>query len=296
MKLNFTSHRLTGTTAILLAILLISSCSDHGDIKTHELDGEYLFGKVKSVKEFSYEASERFGKIEKGDRGRKSDFWEHDKFQVFNPQGNTIEITTYESNGNLLAKYSYKYQYDNKENVTERSGYKSDATLTDKIVYKYDDKDNLVEVETYNSDGTLDDKKTYQYDVNGNNIEENVYSSNGNLSYKFVTKYDDNGNNVERIQYDSDGTISDKLTIEYDGNDNATELKWYNKDGSLSSIFTWSHDEQGNQTERRKYEPDGSLTAKTTYEYDDRNNSVMSVDFENEAPTFMLVREIEYFD
>ena len=134
---------------------------------------ENLKGKVKSYSEFTYEAEERFGKIEKGER--KGNFFESDLKKSYDEKGNIIEENSYNSDGRLYLKYTYKY----------------------------DEKGNKIEQNSYNSDGRLETKWTYKYDKKGNKIEENGYISDGILYDKYTFKYefDKQGNWINRIDF-----------------------------------------------------------------------------------------------
>ena len=70
-----------------------------------------LKGKVKSIKEKFFEAVEKIGDIEKGNRKR-----ENDSHTMFNYQGNEIEENGFDADGSLIYKNTYKYDYDNKGN------------------------------------------------------------------------------------------------------------------------------------------------------------------------------------
>lgn len=127
------------------------------------------------LSEFSYEAKERFGKIEKGNRIRSNDF----DFQI---------------------------KYDDQGNRIEENGYNSDGNLSFKYTYKYDDQGNRIEVNEYNSDGSIYGRCTYKYNEKGNRIEENEYDTDDSLSYKYTYKYeyDTYGNWVKRIDFEDE--------------------------------------------------------------------------------------------
>ncbi len=164
-----------------------------------------LKGKVKSFTNFSYEAIERFGKIEKGE---KIDY-DLGNFQIkYNDKGNIIEENRYNLDGSLDEKSTYQYKYDTKGNKIEKNEYNSDGSLSYKKVYKYDSKGNLIEGNDYYSNGKLD--KNYKYDTKGNIIEENNYIYDGSLVKKYTYKYDNKGNRIESNEYDSDGILNIK--------------------------------------------------------------------------------------
>ena len=148
MKMNYFT--------LFFVALFFQSCT----IEKRENDWteENLKGKVKSYSQFAYEAEERFGKIEKGER----EFYESFLKKSYDKKGNIIEWNSYNSDGRLQYKYTYKY--DKKGNKIEFNSYDSDGRLGGKYTYKYDEKGNKIEENSYDSDGRLDPKWTYKYE------------------------------------------------------------------------------------------------------------------------------------
>ncbi|MCK9414889.1 MAG: hypothetical protein M0Q53_21525 [Prolixibacteraceae bacterium] len=115
----------------LFVALIAQSCSKEkieNDWKRDNLQGKVLF-----LSEFSYEAKERFGKIEKGNRIRSNDF----DFQIkYDDQGNRIEVNEYNSDGSIYGRCTYKY--NEKGNRIEENEYDTDDSLSSKYTYKYE--------------------------------------------------------------------------------------------------------------------------------------------------------------
>ena len=145
-----------------------------------------LNGKVKSLTEVSYEAIERFGKIEKGK------ILHEDLQKVFNENGNEIESTQYSSTGDYYLKWNYSYDDFGKK--VDGSRFISDDSSTIKFSFVYDNRGNQIEMATYNSDGSIEEKRTRVYDEFDNEIELSIYDSDGSLKDKITYKYDENGN------------------------------------------------------------------------------------------------------
>ena len=183
----------------------------------NDLTKKKLKGKVKSIKETTYQAVEKFGQIEKGDVLVDSSavYTDDGHFKIYNEKGNKIEENYYNSNGRLYSKTTYKY--DEKGNMIEDNFYDSDdGSLIYKNTYKYDEKGNKIEEYHYDEDGKFNYKYTYKYDEKGNNIEKNNYDSNGRLDSKYTYEYDKNNNWTQRIEYKN--TIPHRITeriIEY---------------------------------------------------------------------------------
>ena len=222
---------------VILSVLCLVSCNQSE--KKNDLTEENLKGKVKSITENTYEAVDKFGQIEKGDVLYDRDF----SFTIYDKNGNKIEYISYDSDGRLDSKYTYKY--DENGNMIEDNSYDSDG-LYYKYTYKYDEKGNEIECISYDSDSRLNFKATYKYNEKGNIIEKNYYDSDGRLNFKATYKYDKKGNNIEYNICYSDGSL-DKTTYKY------------------------------------------------KYEYDKNNNWTQQVTYENNKPTQITERIIEYY-
>ena len=166
---------------VILSVLCLVSCNQSE--KKNDLTEENLKGKVKSIKETTYKAIEKFGQIEKGDVL-------YDVFNdpfitiIYNEKGDRIEENHYNSDGSLDYKVTYKY--DENGNKIEGNIYFSDGSLLEKYTYKYDEKGNIIEKNRYNSNGSLDEKYTYkyEYDKNNNWIQQVVYENNKPIGIK----------------------------------------------------------------------------------------------------------------
>ena len=109
---------------------LLLGCDYFMNKKKTDLEDDNLNGKVKSVKEIEYNAIDKFGKIQKGEKSTYGD----SKFTLYNKDGNKIK----DSVGSLLSKDRNKiiYKYDSGNRI-EESWYKSDGSLEGKGIYKY---------------------------------------------------------------------------------------------------------------------------------------------------------------
>ena len=123
---------------IILATLSVLCLASYGQLekkteKKNDLTEENLKGKVKSIKETTYKAVDKFGQIEKGDVL-------NNYFNIYNEKGNKIEDNFYDSDGNLSSKDTY--EYDEKGNKIEKNVYDSNGRLGYKFIYKYNEKGN----------------------------------------------------------------------------------------------------------------------------------------------------------
>ena len=141
---------------IILATLSVLYLVSYGQSKKkNDLTEENLKGKVKSIKETTYEAVDKFGQIEKGNVF-------YDRFS-------------------LLFNSPFTIIYNEKGNKIEKNYYNSDGSLKSKTTYKYDKKGNNIEYNICYSDGSLDKttyKYKYEYDKNNNWTQQVTYENN----------------------------------------------------------------------------------------------------------------------
>ena len=202
---------------ILFVALIAQSCSN--EKIENDWTRDNLQGKVLSLSEFSYEAKDRFGNIEKGKFKRydwENDFYLDSDFQIkYDEKGNKDVLNIYSHiDRQVIAKYVY--QYDENGNMTEMNIRSKYGSLKNKFFYKYDENGNMTEENRYDSDGIKYGKDTYKYDEKGNKIEENMYNSDGSLRSKDTYKYDEKGNKIEENMYNSDGSLRSKNTYKYE--------------------------------------------------------------------------------
>ena len=307
---------------LLFTVLLIVtlSCSVENDLSKTELKG-----KVKSVKEISYSAIKKFGKLTKDVKKRENNK-EYDTYKEYNIEGNIILEQKYYSSGSMRDQNSFKYKgmlklgfdtefyngdkilnfksifkYDDKRNIIEESNYYDiDESPVKKTTYKYDDKGNQVEMAIYSEDGNLNLKDISKYDNKGNKVEFNSYSGNGDLRFKSIYEYDDQGNEVEWISYNEDGKLEFKYIYEYDDNGNQVKYMRYNENDKLNFIAIYKYDDNGNVVEKSLKinaiaEP--FSIESYTYEYDNKNNWIKKTIEKTESFDFYIIeREIEYFN
>ena len=269
--------------ALLLFIIISFNSCNNKKIK-NGWEEDKLKGKVKSYTQFSYEALERFGKIEKG--ALIKDIFANLQ-NNYDEVGNLIERNTFREGSIVDIEDKDTYKYDKKSNKVEAKSYSSDGSLSYKETFKYDENNNMIEHNGYSSDGSLSYKETFKYDENNNMIEQNNYSSDGILTSKETFKYDEKSNNIEANYYSSDGSLTYKFTFKYDENNNMIEKNGYSSDGRLDEKCAYKYDEMGNISEYLLYDSDGSIILKVTEKYDDKGNMKESCSDENK-------REYEY--
>ena len=95
------------TLLVLFVALIAQSCSNENIENDWTRDN--IQGKVLSYSEFSYEAENRFGNIEKGERNRQFSIGTDHQIK-YDEKGNEIEYNRYNSDGSLDYKFTYKYE------------------------------------------------------------------------------------------------------------------------------------------------------------------------------------------
>jgi len=281
----------------LLFVVLILSSSSVNKQKS-DLDKENLKGNVKSLRQVSFYAVEKFGAITKGKRGGESLIESNDFHNKYNEKGFLIERNSYLDGTLYLIEI---YTYDDNDNNIEVFQSTSEGE-NGKVIYNYDDKGNLIEENSYYPDDSLKAsyKYTNKYDNNDNLIEQNTYLSNGSLSWREIYTYDKNGKLIENNKYQSNGSFDNKDTFKYDNNGYLIEITRYLPDSSLYYKDRYIYDEKGNPIERNYDRPsDGKFTTsfKDTYQYDydEKNNWIKKVHFKDKIPKHIIEREIKYY-
>jgi hypothetical protein len=277
-----------------------------------KLSEQNLQGNVKYISESDYEATYKFGEIEKS----KLICRYYTQFDKFGKK----KLGKEKSFGEEI---KYVNNYDANNNIIETNFYKSDTILAIKIKYKYDQNGNEIEKCTYGRGDIIAEKKIFQYNLNNDIIEENLYNSKNKLSSKIKYKYDIRGNKIEESEYNSDGSLFKKITIKYDIMNRNIETNWDESDGEdITPKFknqksTYKYDGKGNIIET-KYYKDGVYSGETIYKYDGRgniiedNSGIQSVEsykeeydkngnwikkitFYNDEPKEIKEREIKYY-
>ncbi|AFL96689.1 hypothetical protein ACQ1Q1_08150 [Ornithobacterium rhinotracheale] len=249
---------------ILITLSAISLWACDKQHKKTDAEEMHLKGKVKSVKQTTYKAVEKFGQVE---RGSESGFNNDNFYVVFNEKGNCIEEVRYNSEGNIDRKSTLAY--DEKENCIERVRYNAEGSIDEKMTLAYDDKGNKIECVFYNSDDSIYSKSTYAYDEKGNCIEEVWYNSEDSIDVKSTYFYDEKGNVRTVVWYDSEGSMTRKNIYDYEGNQ--IQVDYYNSEGKFY---------------RETY----------TYEYDTHDNWIKKITYKNDKAESIAEREITYYE
>lgn len=283
-----------------------------------ELQNRNLFGRIKSIKEMSYEII--------GKKNKMANIWEPTNSiknlpylervinsQIVEEKLKKIEYVFFHKNGNLEEEKScdsednlnsrITYQYDNAKNKIKETSFDSTGKIWNQIIYQYDDNGNLLkEIDAIpNSPNSIIRDYSYKFDLNGNIMEKTFSINEGKIIVESY-KYEENGNIfIESIIYNEDGEI------EY----SSTEI--INKNGKFvkdSNDSTYEYDESGNIVKVSHFF-NGETEFSYCYVFDKIGNWVkrleeryhIDFDFYHNTRIYVRIgkvtlikREIEYYD
>lgn len=290
----------------------IKKFNDKGKLIEQKL--YYSDGTIYLEEEYIYDEENNLTKI-KGrtvNRGLKTtNIIDEEKNYIYNSNGNKVKAKYY-TDSSLVLKRIYKY--DDKGLLSKikikswpmKNVYKKDREgnlikseywdkfYKSKEVYKYDNKGNKIKHKKFNSDGTKD---TSTYSKNGTKQGSKFHSSDGSLISKEVWEFDINGNKIEYIKYDTDLKIIDKTNYEYNSHNKLTTTYSYIDKETLSYKSLYKYDEKHNLIEEVDEYVIGEYVTRnsTQYVYDEIGNWIKKIDISDNAPSYIIERNYEYF-
>jgi len=183
--------------------------------------------------------------------------------------------------------------------VTEESGEIQKERLLFKEISQYNKKGYLKAVNKCKPDGSVEYKITFRHDEKGNLTERNILKADGSFLYKESYIYDDKGTLTEKKGHKPDGSIEHSETFIYDDKGNIIEMNLFDPIGRLRNVSIYKYDDQGKLIEKEGYNTDGSLAYNVTFTYnetvDKHGNWLIVTVFQDEKPTSITEREIEYY-
>lgn len=254
--------RLLIVSISLLTFISCGEMSSFGDSDNQNNDWKRLKlqGKVKAIKEIKFIAVGNFSEITNGEKVKHI----YNKEFLFNLDGYKIE----------------------------QNDYIPDGTLANRIMYLYQN-NKLIEYNEYDSQGLLFGTGKYEIGDDDRPKRLNYKTNDGRYNWFETYKYDNNGNVIEVNHYRTEKAIDSKEVYHYNSDD-FLESSELTKDGKLVTTNTYKTDKDGSRTEM-SYGQDNS-TFTYIYNYDSKGNWVKKIVFENNSPSGVLIREIEYFN
>jgi len=291
------------------------------------IDNDYTFnlndynikGEVESIKRTTWSAQQEEGVIKKG-RPRYGG-WSVVKLDYFNKSGILIKEEGYGVDNDLLRKYSYLINKDGK--LIEEEIVYYDENVVIPVIYHYDKKNKLIERIRYDPDKDIRRRDIYVYDNNGiisetigcnssppcyysiyeiNEVENSVLIKSLERNSSELLKYDTSGNWIEKSDYEN-GVMSHQIQRAFDVKGNLTERAAYYSDGKrkrLTVKFNFTYDQNDNITKEIeiRFNENGvrSYDEKSfTYKYDLKGNWVERIEYENNLPKEIQLRELNYY-
>ena len=203
-----------------------------------------LYGKVKSVKEYTINLDKHGKPIKKDTSGNS--------IYTFNERGDETSFLNFfttlrKKPLGVYPEQVYTTVYDDKGNRIKTYWHNSSG----KGLITYNENGKIAERTVYNY--TLREKSIIKYDENGHETEDDLYFENGTVKYQTILNYKDNGNEIDVDEHSND-SAQWKSVIKYskDGY-RRFEIDSYLPDGSLNSIQRENYeafDEHGNWTKK----------------------------------------------
>jgi len=229
-KKNYWLWILAGILIVVIGAVSVFFIENNNKTAMNDLKIANLRGNVKSVREITYNAENKFGELIKGDRYGGSDGKFDDKPWSELPLMHPLSSAAIYPFKNSLIKY-------------EKNGCISDIIIYDennqidtKYIYKYDDKGKKLERAQYDDKGKLENKFVFNYEPNGQ-LNSMICSNYPDIYCRAKpTQFDKNGNiTIIQLSYKDE---SDDINCKYDKNNNLigfsmggeeTEVKYDNK-------------------------------------------------------------------
>lgn len=255
---------------IIFIYVMILGCK-----KTYtDVENLNLIGNVKEVSSIKYEAIEKFGKVEKGERVAvaESKYWEgfsDCSLVMFGEDKRLISESTYDEYGSLV----YKIQY-NEDTILDITS--SEGELIGKKIRNH--KWFPTEEFLYDSEGKLKFRNTFEYS-DDKLLEANTFDREDNVLKKVEYKYNANG---------------------YCENKQTTEVESYRYRGRSSAPQivkreSFEYDSNGNIISVRVEKGDNISKLLFRYKFDQFDNWVEKIEYVSSIPKFVTEREIKYY-
>ncbi len=287
--------------------------------KDNDLTKMELKGKVKSLREITYEVIDKFGEIEKTKKVKDVEY-------IFDLKGNKIKELFYNQTG--FADFIVKYDYDVKTYKIKSKTIMINNFLSSKTIYGYDKTNKLIHEKEYDSNGDINSKTLYSYSndklseiVKYNyNKEDKKFEIWDKTTYKYnqyslmsqeiyetfflkqsIDKtdylYNDRGKLIEKNYINgSMRELDTKSQYVYNEKEELIELRMYGNNEPWIEKYSYN---QGNLIELliEKYKNTKlNETILKNYSFDKNGNWINSQSFKNDIPIYLRERNIQYYE
>ncbi len=233
---------------------------------------------------------------------------------------NESNITMYDQNGHLCARYTFdspdemlEYKYSNRGNITEmviRNIVSSDSIITRKSVFIYDDIDNIIECTTHFTANDWESTTNFDYDQDGYLVAEQSFDADGAPILEGIYKHDDTGNVVEYLEILASGHIQRKEIFAFDDSSKMIEMNFYSYssddvpilwdtisfDGEYKPVQSIHFSYSGPDWDNPLVYSTSNFSYVTHDEYGNWTKAIVSYSDEFESGECTLTRIIEYYE
>lgn len=299
-----------------VVIFLLFSCSKD---EKNDLEAYGINGRVRNLKETSYNVIEKFGEITKDSIIRSTHVEFDGNGKILEARSLVSKVTLFSSNSHFTKKY------DERGNLIEYKRLNTDGSISDKTESVYDEEDRIVEVryfdsnvnlldiekviyendskviyESFSKSGALSGKRVTDLDARGNIVSDFQYGFDGDLISKKISSYDSDGNLISSEEsHVMDDFKARKNVYKFDGNGNEIESKYFDLDGELISVENSEYDNDRNLIKKHTtiYLKDGGTSNEVysfLYKFDQLNNWTEKVVIKDEVALGIVERDITY--
>jgi hypothetical protein len=240
---------------LLILIFFLISCTNQNTNDYLKLN---LKGKVKSINQIPYSASENFGKISLNE------------FQIFGAIISTGEDVEY---GDVKIMSHEKIHFNERGLIEEKIGYYDiNEQILSKTIFKYDEKNRLISEIKYKFDNSIEYKNILEIQDSKNKSSLIKYGGNGNINAKEEYFHDTKLNKILEKRYTSKGELKNSLKFEYEKK-NIIKTTLFNNKGNVINNVNYEY-EGDVKIKKSVFNNKGEITIEKIYEYDSNKNII----------------------
>lgn len=257
-------------------------------------------GSVKSIRTISYQALEEKGEIKRLRKKGEFDYDDLDTYVEFDTSGNEILNIGYDSEGNLTRRFVTTF--DHNGNEKRKIWYDSQGKIFLNHVSEFDETKNLTITRSFDSSNALKEIKEKITDDSGNVLVFKSFDENGSAIFNITNEYNKDGQLLtETTKWFIEPTMPDQITT-YKYNSHGDQIEKKSKNDRIILHDFLKYNEYGDPVEILTYISmdleDEKLISKdiNSYKYDLNGNWINCIKFHNDTATFIIDREISYFE
>lgn len=269
-----------------------------------------LNGPIKSVKQFKYEAIEKFGQIEAGQKVRepvhflknyneegfiKEEVRYADKgFRtegrtryIYDPNGKNVGVFIHNSRDDITGSIRKMYK---EGQLKERTTKDEDNLPITTTLFEYNQNEQWTESSEYDASGVLLSKVLNEYDEEGRLTEYGYYDSKGNLIEKEAFKFAEDGKELEYRSYNREGLLLKRIS-KYDGQGRLIQLdRFSDSETNWKNRVIFTYNDQDQVVQLDSLSSTGGIS-KFTFQFDESGNVINSSQKDTHG---QLIEEITY--